>query len=74
MTILGEWISKTYPNVYTKSDEAYEKGLIKNRNKLLAVIENLKIVSAATLKNSALVHGDLNFRNFLVDNNGKLTG
>lgn len=65
---------KRIPMFIAKVNEAYDKGLIENPQPLLSEIDKLPTIPWNGQQNCAVVHGDLNFRNVLVNNDGALTG
>lgn len=67
-------IDKRVPMFIERVDEAYNKGLVENPNTLLSIIDELPTTAfVKQQKYHTVVHGDLNFRNFLVNNHGILS-
>ena len=68
-------VDKRRPLYITKVQEAYETGLIGDPKPLLRVLDDLPdTVDVQSRANNVVVHGDLNFRNFLLDGEGVLCG
>jgi len=67
-------IEKRIPMFRAKVEEACEKGLIEKPQALLSELSDLAGLKWNRQENRVVVHGDLNFRNFLVDRDGTVTG
>lgn len=68
-------VDKRTPMFIEKVSEAQQKGLLTHPEALLGILPGLPSTGQlARLVNLTLVHGDLNFRNFLLDDDGKLCG
>jgi len=67
-------LGKRIPIFMAKVEEAYNKGLIQNPHLLLSRINKLPTTESNGQQSRVVCHGDLNFRNFLIDNEGTLTG
>lgn len=67
-------VDKRIPMFVAKIEEAYNKGMIDNPQVLLSEINELPTSEWIRQQNSTVVHGDLNFRNFLVNHDGALVG
>ncbi|MFB5189866.1 phosphotransferase [Alicyclobacillus fastidiosus] len=66
-------LAKRIPQFQDYAHEAREQGLIQDVAPLLRLVETLP-TSADIEHRARLVHGDLNFRNFLIDGEGRLQG
>lgn len=67
-------IEKHIPMFVAKVEEAYNKRLVQDPHALLTAVDKLPRIERNGQSNKAVVHGDLNFRNFLVDDDGTPTG
>ncbi|QSO53354.1 phosphotransferase [Alicyclobacillus curvatus] len=65
---------KRIPQLVERINEARKKGLIRETGPMLAFLEDLTDMPLRTAHRRTVVHGDLNFRNFLITKNGDLTG
>jgi len=67
-------LGKRIPIFTAKVEEAYNIGLIQNPHALLSGINKLPTTESNGQQSRVVCHGDLNFRNFLIDNEGTVTG
>jgi aminoglycoside phosphotransferase (APT) family kinase protein len=68
-------VDKRIPMFIAKVEEAHNQGLIDNPYALLQITQSLPTTDYVKQQQcSAVVHGDLNFRNFLVNDDGVLSG
>lgn len=68
-------LEKRVPLYMERVEEAYDKKLIHSRNPYGRWIESMnRIRNHDLVTKRAVVHGDLNFRNFLIDTEGRLAG
>ena len=67
-------IGKRLPMLREKVEEACRAGLIDDPRALFSEMDEVSKVRWDGAQTRSLVHGDLNFRNFLVDDDGAVTG
>ncbi|WAH36095.1 phosphotransferase [Alicyclobacillus dauci] len=68
-------VEKRVPMFVANVEEVSRKGLIDNPDSLLRVVETLSPANHVRQQQQpVVVHGDMNFRNFLVNDDGVLTG
>lgn len=68
------YIPKRISQFYRYLSEAKKLGLIENTEQMKQIIADIRPAHKQFMEDICLVHGDLNFRNFLVDDVGKLSG
>jgi aminoglycoside phosphotransferase (APT) family kinase protein len=67
-------VDKRIPMFIAKVEEVHTQGLIDNPYALLHITESVPTTEYVKQQCSTVVHGDLNFRNFLVNDEGGLCG